>query len=165
MEFVFLNCLSNLLAIWLLFQFYSLGEDKKYYESLFYFPVQVAKDPYHRAYFTQEFIAELFAKYCQTWQYSEQKSKKKVYVFTRSCKPSHDYEWCVVVQIPKLYKASFQVVLSKKNTKKLNSRDIVFQCHFMAPSFEEFRDTDLLSSWKTNAIFRCHYIKRHLEYI
>lgn len=131
----------------------------------FGFPVQVAKDPYHRAYFTQEFIAELFAKYCQTWQYSEQKSKKKVYVFTRSCKPSHDYEWCVVVQIPKLYKASFQVVLSKKNTKKLNSRDIVFQCHFMAPSFEEFRDTDLLSSWKTNAIFRCHYIKRHLEYI
>ena len=30
----------------------------------FGFPVQVAKDPYHRAYFTQEFIAELFAKYC-----------------------------------------------------------------------------------------------------
>lgn len=89
-------------------------------------PVQVAKDPYHRAYFAQDFIVGLFAKYCPTWYFNEQKSKKKVYVFTRPCKPSNDYEWCIALQIPKLYKASFQVVLSKKNTKKLNSKDIVF---------------------------------------
>ena len=131
----------------------------------FGFPAQLAKDPYHRAYFTQESIVELFHRYCPTWHFNEQKSKKKVYVFTRPCKSSNDYEWCIVVQIPKLYKASFQVVLSKKNTKKLNSKDIVFQCHFIIPSFDEFGDIDLLSSWKANAIFRYHYVERYLEYI
>ena len=129
------------------------------------FPVQAAKDPYHRAYFTQEFIVELFHRYCPTWHFNEQKSKKKVYVFTRPCKSSNDYEWCIVVQIPKLYKASFQVVLSKKNTKKLNSKDIEFQCQFVIPLFDYFLNDDLLSAWKYNAIFRYHYVERYINYI
>lgn len=131
----------------------------------FGFPVQVSQDPYHRAYFTQEFITELFSKYCPTWYFSEQKSKKKVYVFTKSCKLSNDYEWCVVVQTPKLYKASFQVVLSKKNTKKLNSKDVVFQCYFPLAILKDFSQIFYLSSWKANAIFRYHYVERYINYI
>lgn len=128
---------------------------------MYSFPIQVAKDPYNRAYFTQEFIVELFGRYCRTWIYSEQKSKKKVYVFTRPCKISGDYEWCIIVQIPKIYNATFQVVLSKKNTKILNTKDVVFQCYFPLHLLQNF----YLSSWKANTIFRYHYVERYLEYM
>ena len=131
----------------------------------FGFPVQVAQDPYHRAYYTQEFITELFVKYCPSWQVSEIKSKKKVYVFTRAYSYSDDYEWCVVVQTPKVYRATFQVVLSKKNNKKISPKDIVFQCRFIIPYIDEFFPFDTLSAWKANAIFRYHYVERYLDYI
>ncbi len=129
------------------------------------FPIQAASDPFHRAYFTQEFIVEIFTKYCPNWHYSEQKSKKKVVVFTKPCHCSDEYEWCIVAQVPKFYKANFQVVLSKRNNKKLNSKDIIFQCKFFIPFFDRFLNVDLLSAWKANTIFKYHYVERYIDYI